>query len=99
MCLGPCYCTGDDLLGTEDIAEGLQLLLTEPQAPPAPQRDDTAVQVAEVDCEMLSSAQIGSVLSRVAAEADPDANGLSFQDFQSVICHATDFASNFRMSC
>ena len=86
-------------MGAEDIAEGLQLLSSEPRLPSEAQQDESVVDVVEDDCEMLSSTQISAVLSRVAAEADPHSTGISFQDFQSIICHATDFASNFRMSC
>lgn len=90
---------GDDLLSTRDINQGLSLLLTEPKMPSVPHSaGDTAIDVHSKD-DMLTKPQIHQVLKRLAAESDPDGNGLTFQEFQSVVCHATDFASNFRMAC
>lgn len=71
------------MLGAEDIKEGLHLLLTEPQAPAISRVDETAVDVDQSsdgeDSEVLTNGQVASVLSRVAAEADPESNGISFQ--------------------
>lgn len=91
---------GDDVLGKKDIKQGLDLLLNDPKIPSAPPAaGEISVEVITKDTDMLSRPQIHEVLQRLAAESDPDGNGLTFQEFQSVVCHATDFGSNFRMSC
>ena len=45
-----------------------------------------------------SVALLAQVLAKTASEVDPDADGLTFQDFQSILQHAPDFVSNFRIS-
>lgn len=47
---------------------------------------------------MVLCANMVQVLAKIASEADPDADGLTFQDFQSILQHAPDFVSNFRIN-
>jgi hypothetical protein len=47
---------------------------------------------------MVLCANMVQVLAKIASEADPDADGLTFQDFHSILQHAPDFVSNFRIN-
>mmetsp|Transcript_63904 Transcript_63904/g.202222 ORF Transcript_63904/g.202222 Transcript_63904/m.202222 type:complete len:100 (+) Transcript_63904:491-790(+) len=77
---------GDDLIGVEDIREGVMLT--------------TGVKEDAFNlggAEHFTVATVMAVVEQVCEEVDPDGWGLNFTDFRNVLNRMPDFAENFRM--
>ncbi|KAJ7523270.1 hypothetical protein O6H91_18G053600 [Diphasiastrum complanatum] len=86
---------GDDLIGSEDIREGIDLIT---HAGTIPQPSAQIILQRKVSSVGLNEDEIDQLVAQVGLEIDPDNYGLPYHDFRGILLRMPDFINNFKIN-